>query len=338
MKLPLLKDLNVIGKTVLLRADLDSDFSGDNLRMKILFQILEYLLERKANIVIIGHKGRPEGREIKNLSLKPLTERLSDVLKKDVSFLSYCDLKEFLAKDFYEIKNEILLVENLRFWKEEEENDAIFARSLVKSADLFVNEAFAVSHREHASICGVAGLLPHAAGLRFTDEVSSISKVLINPARPVLFLISGVKKDKLKFVGQFERVADKVLIGGRLPEYLSDRVTEKKLVIARLSDDKKDITSDSAERFENEIKDAGTIVLSGPLGKFENENSALGTKRVFFAVAKSKAFKISGGGDTQKAISLFGLDDKFDWISVGGGAMLEFLGKGTLPGIQVLLN
>ena len=338
MKLPRLKDLNVFGKTVLLRADLDSDFSDDNLRMKILFQTLEYLLERKAKIVIIGHKGRPEGKEIKDLSLKPLTERLSDVLRKEVSFISYCGLEEFAAKDFYEIKTEILLVENLRFWKEEEENDAMFAQALVKSADIFINEAFAVSHREHASICGVAKLLPHAAGLRFTEEVNNILKALDNPARPVLFLISGVKKDKLKFVDRFEKVADKVLIGGRLPEYLSGAVAEKKLVVAKLNDDKGDITPDSVERFETEIKNARTIVLSGPVGKFEEEKNALGTKRVFFAVAKSKAFKISGGGDTQKAISLFGLDDEFDWISVGGGAMLEFLGKGTLPGIQVLLE
>jgi len=110
------------------------------------------------------------------------------------------------------------------------------------------------------------------------------------------------------------------------------------ILVAKLIPDKEDITLNSIERFEEEVKDAGTIVVSGPLGRFEDEGHKQGTERVLKAVANSKAFKVAGGGETQKAIFSFGLEKKFDWISVGGGAMLEFLAHGTLPGIEALIN
>jgi phosphoglycerate kinase len=181
--------------------------------------------------------------------------------------------------------------------------------------------------------------LPHAAGLRFHEEVRNLSMVFENPKRPVVMGISGVKDDKLSYIKDFLKVADKILIGGRLPEYIHDSSElhkNPKVVVANLMADKEDITIHSVEKFEEEIGKAGTIVLSGPMGKFEEEGHRQGTKRVFEAVAFGQAFKVAGGGDTQSAIKMFGLNEKFDWISVGGGAMLTFLAKGTLPGIEAL--
>ena len=119
---------------------------------------------------------------------------------------------------------------------------------------------------------------------------------------------------------------------------MPEDINDEKLLVAKLIMDKEDITVHSIEKFEEEIDKAGTIVVAGPMGKFEEEGHIMGTKRVFQAIADSRAYKLAGGGETQKVISTLGLTKKFDWISVGGGASLEFLAKGTLPGIEALLN
>ena len=167
---------------------------------------------------------------------------------------------------------------------------------------------------------------------------------------PVIFVISGLKKDKLDYIQKLANLADKVLVGGRLPEYLETASSEEstsevtqggssdggRVVVARLNPDKEDITIRSIENFETEITQAGTIVLAGVLGKYEEEGHRLGTERIFAAVANSKAYKVVGGGDSVVAVYMLGLSDRFDWVSVGGGAMLEYLVAGTLPGIEVL--
>ena len=181
-------------------------------------------------------------------------------------------------------------------------------------------------------------LLPSAAGFRFIQEVENLEKVLNNPKKPILLIIGGIKKDKLDYLEDFKRFADKILIGGRLPEYLPEDLEDKQLVVAKLIMDKEDITIHSIEKFEEEISKAGTIIIAGPMGKFEEEGRMTGTERVFKAIADSQAYKLAGGGETQKTILSLGLTEKFDWISVGGGASLEFLAKGTLPGIEALLN
>lgn len=176
-------------------------------------------------------------------------------------------------------------------------------------------------------------------------EIENLSKVF-EPTRPLVFVISGVKEDKLSYIKEFEAVADKILVGGRLPDYLGDeklvsvrsRGVSEKVIVGNLIMDKEDITIHTIERFEDEVSKAGTIVLSGPLGKYEDGGHSQGTKRVIGAIVSSSAFKIAGGGDTEKAIATLGLPNGFNWISVGGGAMLEFLSKKTLPGIEALLK
>ena len=315
INLPKLSDANVQGKRVIVRADLDFDPSDiNNLRLTSLTPTLDYLKSQSSVITIIGHRGRPEGKVDESLSLKP--------------FESY--FGKWGAK----------VLENLRFNPGEESNSEDFAKELAKDQDFFVNEAFGVSHREHASIVGLPKLLPHAAGFRFSEEVQNLNQVLENPNHPLVMLISGFKDDKLSYMENFLKFADKILIAGRLPDYIHDESPlrkNEKVIVADLIGDKEDITIHSIEKFLPEIEKAATIVVSGPIGKFEEEGHRQGTQKIFTAVTDSKGFKVAGGGDTETAIKLLNLGDKFNWISVGGGAMLEFLAKGTLPGIQALL-
>jgi phosphoglycerate kinase len=316
MQLPNLQSLPVENKKVLLRADLDfAPEDTENLRLKALLPTLDYLQEKGAKIILVGHRGRPAGKTDESLSLK------------------------LFEKVFAKWNVEVL--ENLRFNPGEEANDEEFAKELAAKGEVFINEAFAASHRQHASIVRIPQLLPHAAGIRFVAEIEHLSQVFENAKRPVVAIISGLKEDKLSYVPDFKKFSDKILLGGRLPEYIHDGSplrTNTKIAVADLTADKEDITMHSIEGFEKEIALAGTIVLSGPLGKFEDEGHRQGTARVFQAVANSSAFKIAGGGDTLIAIKLLNLEDKFDWLSVGGGASLQFLAKGTLPGIQALLG
>lgn len=316
MNLPNLASLPLSNKRVIVRADLDVNPENLNdLRIQSLTKTLDYLKDQNAIITIIGHRGRPEGKVDDSLSLKPFEP--------------------------YFAKWNAKVLENLRFEMGEENNDLEFTKSLARNQDFYINEAFAVSHRKHASIVGLPALLPHAAGLRFQEEVQNLSQVFHDPARPVVMIISGVKDDKLGYMDDFLKFADKILIAGRLPEYIHDGSPlreNKKVIVTDLLPDKEDITIHSIERFLPEIEKAATIVVSGPTGKFEEEGHRQGTEAVFKAVANGRAFKVAGGGDTESAINLLGLKDKFNWISVGGGAMLEFLGKGTLPGIEALLQ
>jgi phosphoglycerate kinase len=316
INLPRLTDA-VSNKKVIVRLDLDMP-DGDFSRLESALSTLKFLKEKNCKIVVIGHKGRPEGKVDPSLSILPFKQKIKDLLGG------------------YEIE----VLENLRFNPGEEKNDPQFAKELASHGEFFVNEAFAVSHREHASIVGLPKLLPHAAGIRFAEEVENLSKILDNPTKPLLMIISGVKDDKLKYINNFLKFADKILVGGRLPDYIHDTSPLRKnpkVLVAGLIADKEDISIHSIEQFEREIAPAGTVVISGPLGKFEEEGHRAGTKRVLEAVTNSGGFKVAGGGDTEAAINLLGLKDKFDWISVGGGAMLEFLATSALPGITALV-
>ncbi len=320
MNLPKLTGIDVSEKRVLLRLDLDTNPDPNDLRIKASEETLDYLKEKGAEIIILAHCGRPDGKVDENLSLKPFQPIF----------------------DKWGAKVE----ENLRFDPGEESNDPEFAKRLAGLGDVYVNEAFASSHREHASIVALPKLLPSAVGFRFQKEVENLSKVFESPKRPLVFVISGVKEDKLQYVKAFEVLADKILVGGRLPDFFGDAALESvrmkdekdKIIVGNLIMDKEDITLNTVEVFEKEVKDAGTVVVSGPLGKYEEEGHRMGTEKVFSAVANSSAYKVAGGGDTEKAIAMLGLSDKFDWVSIGGGAMLTFLSKKTLPGIIALLH
>ncbi len=303
MNLPKLTDFDLKNKRVIVRADLDINPTDlNNLRLTSLTPTLDYLKSQNCVITIIGHRGRPEGKIDESLSLKPFETYFS----------------KWGAK----------VLENLRFNPGEESNNEEFARQLAIDQDFFVNESFATSHRPHASFIGLPKLLPHAAGLRFAEEIENLSKVLESPNKPAIVIISGVKKDKIEMIQEIKEKVDKVLVAGRLPDYLGEDYKDEKVLVAKLNPDKEDITIHSIEIFENEISKAATIVLAGVPGKYEEEGHRLGTERVFKAVANSKAFKIVGGGDSLVVVEQFNLTKNFNWISVGGGAMLRVSCKG----------
>ena len=315
-KLPKVTDIDLSGKKVILRLDLDlKEFDPEDLRIKSSIKTLDYLKEKNCSITIIAHRGRPGGKFDESLSFKAFQP-----------FFNRWNAK---------------LEENLRFDKGEEENNLEFTKKLSSLGEVFVNESFANSHRNHASIVGLPKLMPYTFGFRFIEEVENLSKVIDDPKKPVVTLLSGLKEDKLKYLDGLKEISDKILIGGRLPDYLGDntesvRNQNGKVIVGNLAMDKEDITLNTIVRFEKEILGAGTIVLSGPLGKFEEEGHRQGTERIFKAISFLPSFKIAGGGDTEKAISMLGLKEKFDWISVGGGAMFEFLVTRTLPAIEII--
>jgi phosphoglycerate kinase len=309
MEIPKIIDTSVTGKKVLVRADLE--FGDRNSpRGRAADNIVAYLKEHGASKVkLIGHKGTPE-----------MTGWWSEV-----------EVNYDLRKD-----------------SREEENSQEYAKELSEGWDIYINEAFATSHRKHTSIDALPRVMKSQGklvclGPQFEKEIDNLHRIFTNPQKPVVTLISGLKEDKLSYVEKFLKFSDKILIGGRLPEYFKkvEEVSKvdqvEKIIVAQLNPDKEDITIHSIERFEEAVNSAGTIVVSGPLGKFEDEGHRQGTKRVFEAIVHNKeAFKVAGGGDTEKAISLLSLSGGFNWISTGGGAMLDFLANGTLPGIEAL--
>jgi phosphoglycerate kinase len=306
LDLPTVDKFNFEGKNVLVRADLEYT-SRESPRGKATDGIVAYLKEKGAvKIKLIGHKGIPE-------------------------MVSWW--------------NNIEINFDVRADKRELENSLEMAEELSSGWNVFVNESFAESHREYTSVNALPKLmksknLPVCIGLRFGEEIERLSKVFDNPKRPVVMLISGAKEDKLSYIEAFSKFADKILIGGRLPDVIQStnyQLPATNVLVADLIADREDITIHSIEKFKEEIKNAGTIVVSGPLGKFEDDGHRQGTERIFKAVVDNKeAFKVAGGGDTEKALQILGVAEGFDWISVGGGAMLEFLAKGTLPGIEAL--
>ncbi len=343
MKLKKIQETDVAGKIVLLRADLDVPIENgdivDDSRLNAWFPTLEYLVRQGAQVVVAGHLGRPEGED-KRYSLAPVALWIA---KKINSHAEVVDLEGFKA---WKLAQNVFVLENLRFFKEEEENDAEFSKKLASLAQIFVNDAFASSHRKHASVVGVTEYLPSFAGLRLEKEIDELAKVLTSPVRPLTIIIGGAKiETKLPLVEKMHHFADLVLVGGELVEntkVLAKVAHEKiqgqksELLIGSLTADQKDLTTESVNEFVEAATKSGTIVWNGPMGLVEEEKSAEGTRILAEGIAKLSAYKIVGGGDTVAFLQKQNLLSLFDFVSIGGGAMLEFLSGEELPGIKVL--
>ena len=234
-------------------------------------------------------------------------------------------------------KAPVNLLENLRFWPEEEENNQDFAKTLASFGDAYVNECFAASHRSHASIASIPKFLPAFAGFNLIKEIEELGKILQSPARPLVAIIGGAKLEtKLPVIYNLAKVADRVLVGGRLMFEADRRSLPENVVLAHDDIDAKDIGEGSVQIFREVINQAKMIVWNGPMGVFEEPKYINGTRQLANSVIASGAYSVVGGGDTISALNKFGLTDKIDFISTGGGAMLEFLAGKTLPGIEVL--
>ncbi len=341
----ILKDFNFKNKKVLVRVDFNVPFSdkgdiSDDFRIKASLPSLEYLIEKKAKIILISHLGRPEGKFVKKYSLKPIVLRLKKLLKRKIIFFSDC-LGEKVEKEIKKTKTgDIVLLENLRFYKEEEKNDKRFAKNLARLADIFINDAFSVCHRAHASVVGITKYLPSAGGFLLEKEIELLSQIIKSPKRPLVVIIGGKKiANKAKVAERFSEMADFLLVGGLVADEIKKgkiEIKSEKVSFPIEGRKSLDIGSKTVEIFKEKIEKAKTIFWAGPLGKIEDEKYQKGTKAIARAIIKSGAFSVIGGGDTIEFINKVGLASRFDHVSIGGGAMLDFLAGEKMPGIEAL--
>ncbi len=327
-----LKKKDISGKTCVLRVDFNVESIKDALRLEASLPSIKFLLKNGAKVLILSHRGRPKGVD-PELSLKVFLPFLKKHLKKEIHFLD--GLPAHLPM------GEVFLMENLRFWPEEEADDADFAKHIAKLGDLYVNDAFAVCHRANASVTQLPKFLPAYVGLLLQKELATLSEVMKKPKKPLLLIFGGAKvEDKLPVIKFLLPKASKVLLGSsvinkddELPK--TDKILKPKDWIAE-EGAAFDIGPITVAHYAEEIKKAKTIIWNGPVGKFEDPKYRRGSMEIAKAVAKSKAFTVIGGGETTQLILSLGLRTKIGFLSTGGGAMLEFLAGKKLPGIQAL--
>ncbi len=326
---------------VILRLDLDLPFLDeqilDNSRLIKSMPTIRVLLEKGCRLVIIGHRGRPiiDSDESKaELSLRPVYVELMSLLEEGEDSLSSVFVEEVSNRDiiFQALEdNQIVFLENLRFWREESEGKVDFLGHLVEIGSVFVNDALAVAHRENASIL-LAKMMPTFYGMAFAREVEKMSQILLEPKKPLLIILGGVKKDKLDQLTELASKADRVLVGGKLPTFKEKYANFTNVVWGQLDESGMDINKLTIDRFVSEIEMAGTVLLAGAMGKFEDSLHKEGSQLVTEAVARCEAVKMAAGGDTKASILEMGLVDRFDYICSGGGVALEFLARdGKLP-------
>ncbi len=344
--------MNLEGKRVLVRVDFNCPIEGgvvtNNYRIVESLETLKLLKEKGASkIVLLTHLGRPKGEFDANFSLKPVWEELEKLWGEKVSCPSYENDYRIYARKVMEDPNEIVLWENIRFWKEEKKNDPQFAKFLAMGNDLFINEAFSASHREHASVVGVASLLPSFAGLRLGEEAREIHVLIEKDYSPSVALVGGAKiETKVPVLEALEKHYDKILLGGKIAlEYESFALNNpqggwmKKIEVPSgyLGEEKFDIDAFSANHFAEILSGAKKILWNGPVGKFEDPQYAKGSVIIAKAISQNKeAVRLVGGGDTIALLDSLNLRNEVGFVSTGGGAMLDYIANGTLPGLEVL--
>jgi phosphoglycerate kinase len=325
-------EASVKDKKVLVRLDLDVPVEngqvGDLTRLEAALPSLRSILERGGHPVVLGHAGRPEGKVVESMSLRPILEKLMELLGGNYIY-------EIIDRPMSPLEGTIFALENLRFNAGEETNDPDFAKYLASFGDIYVNDAFAVSHRAHASLDALPKLLPHYAGIHLLEEVEHLEGAIKNPKHPVVLILGGAKVEtKLPVITAMDKVADTILLGGKLVAEADPKNLPAKAVLAHLDATGFDIDRQSMDIFAERIAQARTIIWNGPVGKFEESSYDAGTRMVAEAVANNTtATRVIGGGDTLAALSMFGLLEKVGYVSTGGGAMLDFLAGEELPGL-----
>jgi phosphoglycerate kinase len=392
-----LDTLDVQGKRVLVRVDfnvpmgVDEDGGkvvSDDTRIVQALPTIEELRGRGAKLILVSHLGRPTGGYDPDLSLKPVVDRLRELIGgASVTLAPEVIGPQVRALSHELADGEILVLENVRFQDGETANDPGFAKELATIADVYVNDAFGAAHRAHASTEGVAHLLPSAAGRLLEREVDTLHGILEHPERPLVAVLGGSKvADKIAVIDRFLTLADAVVIGGAMcfpflaaeghgvGDSLCDAedVEHARGVLGRVdggahaklllptdlvigerfdADAERrtldgldvpdgwmglDIGPATAKRYSEEIARAGTVFWNGPMGAFEMEPFAAGTRAVAEAVAAADGVTVVGGGDSAAALTQFGLEGTVDHLSTGGGATLELVEGRVLPGVQAL--
>jgi 3-phosphoglycerate kinase len=341
------------GVRVLVRLDLNVPIQNgviiDDYRIRKSLHIIQYLIDKGAQIILISHIETKD-----NPTLEPVAKYFN---KLGVDCVFEKNYKKALT-----ITNKITLLENLRVYEGEKTNDKKFAKELASLADIYVNEAFPVSHRNHASVCAITEFLPSYAGFQFEEEIRHLSSAF-NPDHPFFFILGGAKfETKLPLIERFMNIADKIFVGGALatnffkeqgkdigkslvsPQNFNlERFLSTNKIILPIDFQKKDdAVMDCGQETINlikiEVDKAKYILWNGPLGAYEYgyKETTLDLARILAEATSSGVKTIVGGGDTIAAIAELNIEDKFTFISTAGGAMLDFLAKGTLPGIEAL--
>lgn len=337
------KDFKVKDMRVLVRCDFNVpiDEHGvvlENFRIEKSLPTIQYLVKKKAKIIIISHLGEPDGKIVPALRLDNVGRVLENVIKLPVQKADDCVGPEVEEKISQLQAGQILLLENVRFHKEETDNDPAFAKALAGLGDLYINDAFADCHRAHASIVGIPKFLPSGAGLLVQDELSHLNKLLQKPKRPFVAIVGGKKvQTKSRFIEKISQIADVVLVSGLIKkELMTLSLTRTNIIGPENNLEAPDIDQAAIKMFTEKILAAKMIVWNGPFGQVEDERYQNGTREIAKTIIKSKAFSVAGGGETIAFLHQEGMLDKFSYISTGGGAMLDYLSGEVLPGLKAL--
>jgi phosphoglycerate kinase len=387
-----IEDLDIAGRRVFIRVDFNVPIVDgkitDDTRIRASLPTIRYALTRNATVILASHLGRPRGNRCDALTLRPVAARLSELLKSPVKFA-----EETIGSSAQRViadtkPGNVVLLENLRFHKEEESNAPAFAGALADLADIYVNDAFGAAHRAHASTEGITKYLNEVGiGLLMAAELNYLGRVLDDPDRPFVALIGGAKvSSKIDVIHNLVERADTLLIGGAMAytflkelgfpvgqslvenelletaRNIMSRVKTRDIsfelpvdhVVTFKTDGSGayevlevdnpaignrlgvDIGPKTVEHYSSILAGASTVVWNGPMGIFETDVFANGTKGVAAAVAAGSGTTIVGGGDSIAAIAGLGVKDHISHISTGGGASLEFLGGRTLPGVAAI--
>jgi phosphoglycerate kinase len=389
--------INFANKRAVIRVDFNVPLNDafevtDETRINAAIPTLKKILKDGGSIVLMSHLGRPKDGPTNKYSLQHIVKNVSAALGVSVKFVNDCISDEAFKTSAALKSGEVLLLENLRFYKEEEKGDEAFAQKLAKHGDIYVNDAFGTAHRAHASTTIIAKYFDAAHkcfGYVMAGEVASISKVLHNSEKPFTAIIGGAKvSDKILIIEQLMGRAQHIIIGGGMAftfvkamggtigkslceddrlETAKELLTKAKqkgvqlhlptdaIIADNFANDANhkqcainsipdgwmglDIGAESIKQFSEVIKNSKTILWNGPMGVFEMSNFEAGTKAVAESIVKATvlgAYSLIGGGDSVAAINKYHLSSKVSYVSTGGGALLEYIEQGSLPGVKAI--
>ena len=388
-----LDNINFKDKVAIVRVDFNVPLSdnfkiSDNTRIKKGIVSIKHIIKNGGKCIIISHLGRPSGKGFeKEFSFENILPFISKELNHDIGFV-----KNYFNDDFNlgELRSNIILFENLRFYKEEKNNNIEFAKKLASFADVYVNDAFGTCHREHASTNMLPKLIKEkCAGLLIQEELSNINKIINDYKKPFTAILGGAKvSDKILVIEKLIEIADNIIIGGAMSNtfikakggkignslYEKDKLNlsieilkkakknnvniilpidskcsislkENKKILVFESDKIEnnyssfDIGPKSYKIFDSIIKNSETIIWNGPMGVFENILFSDGTNEIAHSITKATengAFSLVGGGDSVSAIKKNNKENDISFISTGGGALLDLIGNGSLPALDLL--